>query len=239
MAFNVTWDEDTKRYYETGTRRVVLYPKDTEGYGDGVGWSGVTAISETPSGGEETALYANDDKYVSLRSKEEYGGTIEAYTYPDEWAECDGSAYIDGNTKGVKIGQQGRKTFGLCYRTKISNDVDADDYLLHFVYGCTASPSERSYTTINDSPEAITFSWEFTTVPIEIDATGYEDKKTSIVIVDSRKYSKAKMAALENLAYGTGSTKGKLPTPAEILTALATPDPTGQTGSTGSTGSTS
>mgnify|MGYP003564396938 FL=1 len=103
MAFNVTWDEDTKRYYETGTRRVVLYPKNSDGYGDGVGWSGVTAISETPSGGEETALYANDDKYVSLRSKEEYGGTIEAYTYPDEWAECDGSAYIDGNTKGVMM----------------------------------------------------------------------------------------------------------------------------------------
>ena len=235
----IVWDKTGERLYETGVDHAVLYKYESGAPGTGVAWNGLTAVTESPSGAEATALYADNIKYVTLRSVEEFGGTIEAYTYPDEFAECDGSAYIDGSTKGVKIGQQGRKTFGLCYRTKISNDVDSDDYLLHFVYGCTASPSERSYATINDSPEAITFSWEFTTVPIEIDATGYEDKKTSIVIVDSRKYSKAKMAALENLAYGTGSTKGKLPTPAEILTALATPDPTGQTGSTGSTGSTS
>lgn len=221
MAFNVKWDEDNKRYYETGTKRCVLFVKDEDGYGDGVGWSGITAITETPSGGEETALYADDEKYLSLRSKEDFGGTIEAYTYPDEWAECDGSAYIDGTKKGVKIGQQSRKTFGLCYRTKVSNENALDAYLLHFVYGCTASPSERSYATINDSPEAITFSWEFTTIPTDVDVEGYTGSKTSIVTVDSRQYTEEQMSALETIVYGEGSTKGKMPTPNEILEALS------------------
>ena len=227
----LAWDEDTKRLYETGTRNGVLYPMSTTGtYEDGVAWNGLTAVTESPSGAEETALYADDVKYLSLRSKEEFGGTIEAYTYPDEWAACDGSAELPG-APGVTFGQQTRKKFGLCYRTAVGNDVEADDhgYKLHLVYGAQASPSERSYATINDSPEAITFSWEFTTTPKDYDGEGTGLKPTAIVTIDSTKVTgataverEAVMKRLEDVLYGTNGTGGaegtapRLPLPSEL-----------------------
>lgn len=220
----LTWDEDTKRLYETGTRKGVLYPMSNAGtYETGVAWNGLTAVTESPSGAEETALYADDVKYLSLRSKEEFGGTIEAYTYPDEWAECDGSKEIS-EAPGVMVGQQTRKKFGLCYRTAVGNDVEADDYgyKLHLVYGAQASPSERSYATINDSPEAITFSWEFTTTPKPVDETN-NFKPTAIVTIDSTKVTGATaaeraavMKLLEDVLYGTESTEPRLPLPSEL-----------------------
>ena len=227
----LAWDEDTKRLYETGTKKGVLYPMGSDGsYENGVAWNGLTAVTESPSGAEETALYADDIKYLSLRSKEEFGGTIEAYTYPDEWAECDGSAELTG-APGVMVGQQTRKKFGLCYRTAIGNDVQADDYgyKLHLVYGAQASPSERSYATINDSPEAITFSWEFTTTPKDYDGEGAGLKPTAIVTIDSTKVTgataaerEAVMKKLEDVLYGTNGTGGaegtapRLPLPSEL-----------------------
>ena len=227
----LTWDDDTKRLYETGTRKGVLYPMNNDGtYAAGVAWNGLTAVTESPSGAEETALYADDVKYLSLRSKEEFGGTIEAYTYPDEWAECDGSAELTG-APGVMVGQQTRKKVGLCYRTAIGNDVEADDYgyKLHLVYGAQASPSERSYATINDSPEAITFSWEFTTTPKDYDGEGTGLKPTAIVTIDSTKVTGATateravvMKKLEDVLYGTNGTGGaegtapRLPLPSEL-----------------------
>lgn len=218
------WDEDTKRLYETGTRNGVLYPMGADGaYAKGVAWNGLTAVTESPSGAEETALYADDIKYLSLRSKEEFGGTIEAYTYPDEWAECDGSAELPG-APGVMVGQQTRKKFGMCYRTAVGNDVEADDYgyKLHLVYGAQASPSERSYATINDSPEAITFSWEFTTTP-----RAYDDnsnlKPAAIITIDSTKVTGATaaeraevMARLEDVLYGSADADPRLPLPSEL-----------------------
>lgn len=219
----LAWDEDTKRLYETGTRKGVLYPMDNTGaYESGVAWNGLTAVTESPSGAEETALYADDVKYLSLRSKEEFGGTIEAYTYPDEWAECDGSAQLEG-APGVMAGQQTRKKFGLCYRTAVGNDVEADDYgyKLHLVYGAQASPSERSYSTINDSPEAITFSWEFTTTPKEYEGSGL--KPTAIITIDSTKVTgttatekKAVMKKIEDVLYGTDEIEARLPLPSEL-----------------------
>lgn len=196
---------------------VVTYKYDN--YGKGVAWNGITAISESPSGAEETALWADDIKYLSLRSKEEFGGTIEAYTYPDAWAECDGSAYV---VPGVKIGQQTRKKFGLCYRTALGNDVENEDYgyLLHLVYGAQASPSERSYATMNDSPEAITFSWEFTTVPEKF-GDGDEYKPSATVTIDSTKIDAAKLEDLEEVLYGTENTDPRLPLPSELLELLA------------------
>ncbi len=221
----LAWDEDTKRLYETGTRKGVLYPMGTTGaYENGVAWNGLTAVTESPSGAEETALYADDVKYLSMRSKEEFGGTIEAYTYPDEWAECDGSAQLAG-APGVMVGQQTRKKFGLCYRTAIGNDVEADDYgyKLHLVYGAQASPSERSYATINDSPEAITFSWEFTTTPKDYDGDNLGLKPTAIVTIDSTKVSgataaerEAVMKRLEDVLYGTETNEPRLPLPSEL-----------------------
>jgi hypothetical protein len=215
----LTWDQDSERLYETGTRMGVLYPTLADGtYGEGVAWNGLTAINESPSGAEETALWADDQKYLSLRSREEFGGTIEAYTYPDEWAACDGSAAL---IAGVYIGQQPRKPFGLCYRTVVGNDTLGEDYgyKLHLVYGATASPSEKSYATINDSPEAITFSWEFTTIPVEV--SGHN--RTSILTVDTTKLTtedKAHLADLEAVLYGSGSTAPRLPLPAEVATIL-------------------
>lgn len=209
------WDQDTERLYETGTKMGVLYPKAPTGeYSDGVAWNGLTAVTESPSGAEETALYADDTKYLSLRSVEEFGATIEAYTYPDEFAQCDGSAAL---VTGVYIGQQTRKPFGFCYRTAVGNDAEGDDfgYKLHLIYGCSASPSEKSYATINDSPEAVTFSWEITTVPVEV--TGH--KKTSTLIIDSTKLDAAGLAALaelEDILYGTEVTEPRLPLPDEV-----------------------
>lgn len=224
----LTWDDDTKRLYETGTRKGVLYPMKNDGtYDAGVAWNGLTAVTESPSGAEETALYADDTKYLSLRSKEEFGGTIEAYTYPDQWAACDGSAPLNG-APGVTFGQQPRQKFGLCYRTAVGNDVEADDYgyKLHLVYGAQASPSERSYATINDSPEAITFSWEFTTTPREF-AEGSGLKPTAIVTIDSTKVTgetkeakAAVMKKLEDVLYGTKDAEPRLPLPTELATIM-------------------
>lgn len=194
----LTWDDTGKRLYETGVKNGVLYPQGASGtYPKGVAWNGLTGVTESPSGAEATALYADDIKYLSLYSTEEFGGTIEAYTYPAEFEECDGSASL---TEGVSIGQQSRKSFGLSYRTTLGNDINGNDhgYKLHLVYGAMVSPSEKAYATINDSPEAITFSWEFTTTPVSV--SGF--KPTASVVIDSTKTSAEKLKALEEILYG-------------------------------------
>ena len=212
----IVWDQTGERLYETGVKQGVLYPQVAGGtYPKGVAWNGLTNITESPSGAEATALYADDIKYLNLVSAEEFGGTIEAYTYPDEFAECDGSAAL---TDGVFIGQQDRKTFGLCYRTTLGNDVDSNGhgYKLHLIYGALAAPSEKAYATINDSPEAITFSWEFKTTPVNV--TGH--KPTASLTLDSTKVSETKMAALEKVLYGDGDTEARLPLPDEVVQIL-------------------
>lgn len=218
----LVWDAIGEHLYETGVRNGVLYPymtgstAETTGYKKGVAWNGLTSITESPSGADENALWADDIKYLALRAAEEFGGTIEAYTYPDEWAECDGSASI---ATGVVIGQQPRKAFGLCYRTTLGNDTELNEhgYKLHLVYGATASPSERAYQTINDSPEAITFSWQFTTTPVNVAS----HKPTSILTIDSTKVEATKLKALEDALYGTADKDAYLPLPDEVLTLLA------------------
>ena len=215
----LVWDKTGERYYETGVKNGVLYIPTEGVYSKGVAWNGLTAVTESPSGAEATALYADDMKYLSLYSAEEFGATIEAYTYPDEFAQCDGSAEI---TKGVSIGQQARKTFGLCYRTTIGNDTDGNDYgyKLHMIYGCMASPSEKAYATINDSPEAITFSWEVTTTPVSV--AGF--KPTASITIDSTKAEPTKLAALEDILYGKDGEPGseaRLPLPDEIKTLMS------------------
>lgn len=215
----LTWDNTSERLYETGVKQGVLYPIQTDGkYSKGVAWNGLTAVTESPSGAEATALYADDIKYLNLMSNEEFGATIEAYTYPDEFAECDGSAAL---ATGVMIGQQKRKTFGLCYRTTLGNDVDGNDYgyKLHLIYGCLAAPSEKAYATINDSPEAITFSWEVSTTPVNVD--GF--KPTSCITIDSTKADEAKLAALEDVLYGKegDETTPRLPLPDEVATMMS------------------
>lgn len=212
------WDQTGEKFYETGVKNGVLYvyTKDEQGngtYGTGVAWNGLTAVTESPSGAEATPLYADDIKYLNLMSNEEFGATIEAYTYPEEFAQCDGSAAI---ATGVYIGQQARKTFGLCYKTVLGNDVDNNDYgyKIHIIYGCLAAPSEKAYATINDSPEAITFSWEVTTTPVEVD--GF--KPTASVIIDSTKVPAEKLTALEAKLYGDESNEPTLPLPSEIIT---------------------
>ena len=208
----IVWDQTGERLYETGVKRVVLYVQDSGGtYPKGVAWNGLTAVTESPSGAEATPLYADDIKYLNLISTEELGGTIEAYTYPDEFAECDGSASI---ATGVYIGQQPRKTFGMCYTTTVGNDVDsnAHGYKLHLIYGALASPSEKAYSTINDSPEAITFSWEFSTTPVNV--TGF--KPTANIVIDSTKATPEKMAALEKILYGDTEVEPRLPLPNEV-----------------------
>ena len=214
----LTWDQTGERLYETGVDRGVLYINSTGTYDKGVAWNGLTGVTESPSGAEATDLYADNIKYLSMRSAETFGATIEAYTYPDEFAECDGSASL---ATGVTIGQQSRKTFGLCYRTQIGNDVDLNDhgYKLHLIYGCSASPSEKAYATINDSPEAITFSWELTTTPVNV--TGF--KPTACIIIDSTKADPECLTALEDILYGTdagGSTSPRLPLPDEVKTIM-------------------
>ncbi len=230
-AFTIKWDEDGKRFYETGTDRGVLFPRNSSGsYGSGVPWNGLTAVTESPSGAEETALYADNRKYVSLRSAEEFGGTIEAYTYPDEWAACDGSATV---ATGVTVGQQTRSGFGLSYRTIVGNDEEGDDcgYKIHLVYGATASPSERSYASVNDSPEAITFSWEFTTNPIDVPGAS---KPSAILTIDTRKLSDEQIAAVETLIYGAGTSPAPtMPTPTAVIAVI-----NGAGGVTGATGAT-
>lgn len=214
----LTWDATGERLYETGVQKCVLYLKDENGdYTKGVAWNGITAVTESPSGAEATPLYADDIKYLNLMSNEEFGATIEAYMYPEEFGECDGSAALEA---GVYIGQQPRKTFGLCYRTVLGNDVANNEYgyKLHIIYGALAAPSEKAYATINDSPEAITFSWEVTTTPVNV--TGH--KPTACVTIDSTKVNAEKLAALEAMLYGSESEEPKLPLPDEIATLMKT-----------------
>ena len=213
----LTWDNAGERIFETGVKQGVLYPIQSDGkYTKGVAWNGLTAVTESPSGAEATALYADDIKYLNLLSNEEFGATIEAYTYPDEFAECDGSAEL---ATGVMIGQQKRKIFGLCYRTTIGNDVEGNDYgyKLHLVYGCLAAPSEKGYSTINDNPDAITFSWEVSTTPVNVE--GF--KPTSQITIDSTKAEPTKLAALEAVLYGSTETEAKLPLPDEVATLMS------------------
>lgn len=208
----IVWDESGKRTYETGVRNGVLYLQNESGvYNKGVAWNGLTAVTESPSGAEPTALYADDIKYLELFSAEEFGATIEAYTYPAEFEKCDGSASLGA---GVTIGQQDRATFGLCYRTVLGNDVKGSEfgYKLHLIYGAKAKPSEKGYQTINDSPEAITFSWEVSTTPVNV--AGF--KPTACVTIDSTKIAPDKLTQIETLLYGDTSAEAKLPLPDEI-----------------------
>ena len=210
----IVWDKTGERKYETGVDHGVLYPFDSESkkYNNGVAWNGLTAVNESPSGAEATPLYADNIKYLNLMSAEEFGATIEAYTYPDEFGACNGEAELD---KGVTIGQQSRKTFGLSYRTKIGTDTDAEaGYKLHLIYGALAAPSEKAYATVNDSPEAITFSWEVSTTPVEVK----NNKPTASLTIDSTKVSKKAMEAIEAKLYGDEA-EGipELPLPDEIL----------------------
>lgn len=214
----LVWDQTGERLYETGVKNCALYVYDSakKAYGTGVAWNGITAVTESPSGAEATPLYADDIKYLNLLSTEEFGASIEAYTYPEEFEACDGTASI---AKGVNIGQQKRSVFALCYKTTLGNDVESNDYgyKLHIIYGCLAAPSEKAYTTINDSPEAISFSWEVTTTPVEVD--GF--KPTASVTIDSTKADKTKLAALEAKLYGGESSEPTLVMPDEIATMMA------------------
>ena len=209
----IVWDTAGDRLYETGVKNGVLYPQVEGAYPKGVAWNGLTAVTESPSGAEATPMYADDIKYLNLYSAEEFGATIEAYTYPDEFAECDGSASL---ATGVYVGQQARKPFGMCYRTTLGNDTKGNDhgYKLHIIYGAVASPSEKAYATINDSPEAITFSWEVTTTPVNVIGM----KPTASITIDSTKVDAEKLAALEAVLYGSESEEARLPLPDEIKT---------------------
>ena len=210
----ITWDATGARLFETGVDHGVLYPwnQAQSKYDSGVAWNGLTGVTESPDGAEPTDLWADNIKYATLRSAETFGMTIEAYTYPDEFGECDGSA---SPSPGVHIGQQSRKPFGFCYRTKSGSDSDteANNYKIHVIYNCTASPSERSYETINDSPDAITFSWEVTTTPVNV--SNY--KPTSEITIDVWKLTSSQKTALENKLYGTESTEPTLPDPDDLL----------------------
>lgn len=218
----LAWDASGERLYETGVQKGVIYPQNASGlYPLGVAWNGLTSVTESPSGAESSPIYADDTKYLNLISAEEFGATIEAYTYPDEFAVCDGSAEL---ATGVVVGQQARKAFGLCYRTALGNDIEGADhgYKLHLIYGAMAAPSEKAYSTINDSPEAITFSWELTTVPVAVT----DLKPTACLTIDSTKVSEANLEALEDILYGTDVADPYLPLPDEVaaLFAGAAPD---------------
>ena len=226
-SYQIKWDETGERLYETGTKMGVLYQRDSSGaYPKGVAWNGLTAVTESPEGAEANELWADDIKYLEMRSAEKFGGTIEAYTYPDEFAECDGSAEL---AEGLYTGQQPRKAFGFCYRTVLGNDVSLDSYgyKLHLIYGATCSPSEKAYQTINDSPEAITFSWEFSCTPIQVDGVA---KPVYQLVIDSTKADATKLAALEQILYGTpasgegqsavAAVDARLPLPAEVIDTL-------------------
>ena len=210
------WDEVGQRFFETGVKNGVLYVQDNDGsYKNGVVWNGLTAVTEIPSGAEETPLYADDVKYLTLRSAEEFGATVEAYTYPEEFEQCDGSASI---ADGVTIGQQARRAFGLCYRTSVGNDIQGQNfsYKLHLIYGCTVAPSEKSYSTINDNPEAITFSWELSTVPVPVE--GFNP--TASLVIDASKVDEGKMKQLEDALFGADENEAKLLLPNEIMAML-------------------
>ena len=223
MAGRLKCDQTGERLYETGVKQGVLYIPTGGVYSKGVAWNGLTAVTESPSGAEVTALYADDGKYLNLMSAEEFGATIEAYTYPDEFAACDGSKEL---ADGVTIGQQARSTFGLCYKTTVGNDTEGNDhgYKLHIIYGALASPSEKAYSTINDSPDAVTFSWEVTTTPVNV--TGA--KPTASLVIDSTKADPTKLTALEDILYGKDASSGsssqavepRLPLPDEIKTLM-------------------
>lgn len=214
----IVWDEVGKRIYETGVDHGVLYPVGTGGtYPEGVAWNGLISVTESPSGAEAEAFYADNIKYLNLMSAEEFGATIEAFTYPDEWVQCDGSAEP---LPGLIVGQQTRKTFGLCYRTLLGNDVEGQDYgyKLHLIYGALAAPSEKSYQTINDSPEALTLSWEITTTPVPVPNL----KPTASLTINSTLVDPVKLAALEAILYGDATNEARLPLPAEVITLLTT-----------------
>lgn len=207
------WDKTGEHFYETGVDHGVLYPMNDGGqtYGTGVAWNGLTAVTESPEGAEVSAIYADNIKYLNLMSAEDFKATIEAYTYPEEFEQCDGSASL---AEGIKIGQQARKAFGFCYRTKVGNDLNPElGYKIHIIYGATAAPTERAYETVNDSPEAITFSWEVSTIPVEV--TGF--KPTAHVEIDSTKVEPAKLAKIEAKLYGTESEEPTLLMPDEIV----------------------
>ena len=209
----LVWNEIGKRFYETGVEKGVLYPQEGGAYPKGVVWDGLTGVTESPSGAEATPLYASNIKYLNLMSKEEFGATVEAYTYPDEFAACDGSAEL---VKGVSVGQQPRKLFGMSYVTLKGNDTESTDhgYKIHLIYGAMASPSERAYATINESPEAITFSWTITTTPVEVKGM----KPSACITIDSTKVEKDKLKALEDALYGTSEKEAHLPLPEELVT---------------------
>lgn len=215
----LVWDNVGERFYETGVKNCALYLQNTDGsYPKGVAWNGISAINESPSGAESSPIYADDTKYLNLISNEELSASIEAYTYPDEFAECDGSAEI---ATGITIGQQPRKAFGLAYKTTLGNDIVGNEYgyKLHLLYGCKAAPSEKAYSTINDSPEAITFSWEISTTPVNV--KGF--KPTSNLTIDSSKVNPEKLAALETILFGSESAEARLPLPDEIITLVGEP----------------
>ena len=212
----LVWDQSGKRLYETGVDHGVLYPIQTGGvYSKGVAWNGLTAVTESPSGADVNDIYADNMKYLGLVGAEKFGATVEAYTYPDEFAECDGSVEL---VKGATIGQQNRKVFGMVYRTVIGNDVDGNEhgYKLHLIYGATAAPSEKAYNTINEDPEAITFSWELSTTPVNV--TGH--KPTASLTIDSTKADPTKLAELEKILFGDTETEPRLPLPDEIAQIL-------------------
>lgn len=211
------WDQTGERFYEAGVKECALYVASGSGYGKGVAWNGLTKIGESPEGADATDLWANDNKYATFRSVEKFGGSIEAYTYPDEFMACDGSATV---IPGFSLGQQSRRLFGLVYKTTVGNDIDGFDkgYKLHIVYGATCSPSSKDYETINDSPDAIKFSWSFETTPVNV--SGY--KATSYLMFDSTKVPAAKMQALEEILYGTASSDARLPMPDEIVALMST-----------------
>ena len=212
----LVWDQSGKRLYETGVDHGVLYPIQTGGvYSKGVAWNGLTAVTESPSGADVNDIYADNMKYLGLVGAEKFGATVEAYTYPDEFAECDGSVEL---VKGATIGQQNRKVFGMVYRTVIGNDVDGNEhgYKLHLIYGATAAPSEKAYNTINEDPEAITFSWELSTTPVNV--TGH--KPTASLTIDPTKADPTKLAELEKILFGDTETEPRLPLPDEIVQLL-------------------
>ena len=214
----IVWDNTGERFYETGVDRGVLYVQDDQGnYPKGVAWNGLISVTESPTGAEPTPLYADNIKYLNLTSVEEFEASIEAYTYPEEFEECDGSAEL---APGITLGQQPRKAFGLCYRTKLGNDLEGDDYgyKLHLIYGAKAAPSEKGYETINDSPDAITFSWDITTIPVPV--TGF--KPTSTLVIDSTKVDPDKLVELEEILYGSEEEDARLPLPDEVLTIINT-----------------
>jgi len=223
----IQWDNTGERRYETGVDHAVLYPQTANGYEEGVAWNGITSVTQSPSGAEATPLWADNIKYVELRSVEEFGGTVECFTYPDEFGECNGETKI---VAGMRVGQQPRKPFGLCYRTLIGNDTELDEhgYTLHIVYGATCSPSQKQFSTKNDSPEAVTFSFEFTTTPVAFD--GF--KPTSYIEIDSTDFTteaeKSKLTALEAILYGGENTDPRLPLPDEVASTLGYVKPVGE-----------